>query len=98
MSMRTMPRKTAQVLGLFRREPAHMTREQAMEYLGGRVLLDDACRAGWLTPCARKPAARSQSGRGRGDTLFFATTDVYRVSERIAQHEYPMPIKKGVTQ
>ena len=92
-----MPRKTAEVLGLFAREPAHMTREQALEFLGTRVLLDDALAADWLKPCARKPAQRAESGRGRGDTLYFARKDVYRVSDRVADGDYPLPAKKGAS-
>lgn len=81
--------KTAAALGYQFREPATMTREQAVNYFGARQIFEDVVEAGWLSPCATKKARRAASGRGRGDTCLYATQDVYKASHRLVTEGYP---------
>lgn len=85
----TLPRKTVAALGWQLPAPATMTREAVIEYLGSRTIFDDVIAAGWLVPCGRKLARRAVSGRGRGDTMIFATAAVVAASARMAREGYP---------
>ncbi|MBL9115541.1 MAG: hypothetical protein JNJ83_11095 [Verrucomicrobiaceae bacterium] len=84
-----MPRKTAIALGWQMPPPATMTRAAVVDYLGSKTIYEDVLEAGWLKPCGRKDARRAASGRGRGDTLLFATAEVIAASERMAREGYP---------
>lgn len=66
--------------------PEHMSQAEAILYLK-RQVFDDACAAGWLKPCVRKP------GKGR-DSVYYATRTCQEISLRIANGEYPVPLKE----
>lgn len=87
--MRTLPAKTQRALGWHLPPPATMTREQAIAYLCSRTIFEDVLASGWLGAVGRKSARKSESGRGRGDTLIFATAMVIAASERMAREGYP---------
>ena len=89
MTQARLPRKTREALGWSFPVPATMTREAVIAYLGTRTIFDDVVAAGWLRPCGRKQARRAASGKGRGDTIIFATRDVVAASERMARDGYP---------
>ena len=88
-ALKALPSKTARALGWQLPPPATMTRQAVIEYLGGRSIYDDVIASGWLSPCGRKAARRSETGEGRGDTIIFSTADVLKASERMAREGYP---------
>ena len=59
--------------------PRKMRREEAIAYLSGEQVLDDAIAAGVLKPCAQ-PSCRM---------TFFRTSDVLAVDAAIAEGNYP---------
>lgn len=87
--IKTLPMKSAKLLGWQMPPPATMTRDQVIEYFGRRSIYDDVLASGWVAPCGRKAARRSGSGLGRGDTVIFATDDVVKASQRMAREGYP---------
>jgi hypothetical protein len=58
-----------------------MAQCEAIDYLR-RQVFEDACAAGWLTPCTRSKA------KGKA-TVFYSFAEVHDVSLRIAAGEYP---------
>ncbi|WP_395739325.1 hypothetical protein [Prosthecobacter sp.] len=72
--------KNAKRASLFPTPPV-MKQSQVIDWLG-RQVFEDACAAGWLKSCVRKP------GRGK-DTVFYAFADVNEVGLRMAAGEYP---------
>lgn len=69
----------------------HMTRAEAMAYLGAQVFRD-ALASGpeWLAATVKRP--------GRNGTVFFRAADVEMVSMKVAAGEYPPAgeVRKGV--